>query len=539
MSATAQPTARTENLPATTTLRDVLPGLDGKTWFITRLDEQGRAGFGDAFERAYNSRGDAVGAGQITDMTARDPRGIGVRGGYPQVNQGLPNQAQMLRTFVRFAYRRSPVARILVDSIASMVWGEWVDLESTDEAVKKALENVFKNPTGKPGERPLYWWLERAYRLARRDGRCLLYFSLEDTNSATPKLAPLNVKGIRGVAIVREDNIQEAVVDPDPTSRTYGQIVAWRISTSRNSSLGAAGTTVEVHADRVLPAIPYPVEEDPSQGESILALNINPVEMVENLVWASAEAYFTLASPYIVVSLDKEVMLSPEEKADAKKQIAQLQQSSTQRIFLRGVTVTVLQGSAQLADPLPHWEVAMQQLAISLGGMPVSTLTGNQAGKLTGAVEDSARAQGIVSKIQEQDADPMLNSLIHRLVEWGVKEWGQPGESPVSFKWRPLFEPDPKSRGEAELALAQARSIYVDRKMPPPESLEYQEGEWPKGFDEEEQKEAAEKAAAAKQPFGEGGSPAAGDAGKGPPSPYGASTSRRPRPASPRASTTR
>ena len=484
----ADPTV--EALPSETTLRQVMPSLADKTWFITRADSAGL----DMAQRTLDKiwRGDA--GGELGDLTARDPRGIGIRGGYPQINEGLPNQGAALRLFVRYAYRRSAAARALVDTISGMVFGEWIEVQSEDEALKTAIESVYRSPTGRPGDKPLYWWMERAYRLARRDSRAILYFGLDDSNAKKPSEPAKNVKGILGLTIIRDENIVQAIRGNDPQDKaTFNRILGWKVTTNQASSLGPAGTTLDIHADRCIPFIPLPSEEDDSTGESVLALNINYVEMMENLLWSSSEAYFTEASPYLVVSLDKDVKLTEPEKLDAKKQIGQLQQSSTQRIFLRGVTVTVLQGSGTLANPIPHWEIGMQALALAMGGFPVSMLVGNQAGKLSGAQEDSSRVQSLISKLQETDADPALQTLNARLIEWGVKTWGKKEADKLSFSWNPLFEPSPIDFASSQLSLANARVAYKQNGLPLPEEMAYDpaEGGWPEGTEDDEEKLAA------------------------------------------------
>lgn len=459
---------RVEALPEDTTFRDIAPTLNGKTWFMVRADDV------EGFDKGLASlgRGDASG-----EMTPRDPRDIGVRGGYPQLNMGLPSQDQALLRFVRFAYRRSAPARLIVDKVASDVWGEWVDFQTSDEALRLALEAVCKNPTGRPGDRPLWWHIEQAYRQGRRDGRALLYFVLEDSNAATPSLPPGVVRGIRNVIRLRQEHIEAPIIGVDVNRPDeYGRVLGWKIRVARDSPLGKAGTSVQVHAERCVPIIPYPMEDDEWNGESILAQNINYVEMLENLVWANAEAYFTEASPYIVVSADKDVVLSESERAEAKRAVGQMQQSTTQRIFLRGVTVHVLSGSGSLANPLPHFEVALKMFAMALGGMPTSMLTGDSGGsdRLSAARADSDRYRGMNSKVQEQDADPILRAILARFIRWDVKRWAVKELAPVDFTWNPLFESDPQQEANTQLVKAQARWGYVDRRLPIPSDLEWE-----------------------------------------------------------------
>lgn len=465
----------------------------GRAWAVGRLEDAGR--LLDQVARAEY-------AGDYSSMVARDPRAVGVKGGYPQVNEGLRGQGALLE-FARTAYRRTALARVLVDRVASDQWGEWFTLEGGSDSFREAVEAFMRNPTGKVGGKPLWWWFKRAQRLARRDGRALLYLGLRESGEVDPQQPPGNVQGVRYLHVVQEHQIEGVEVDTDIDSESFTDVKAWLI---RIQTAGGQGKTLKVHPDRVLPFIPSPTEDDLAKGDSILVQNVNYIEGVENMLWSALEAYFTEASPYIIIYRQMNAdgtpatPMSPEQKAEVKREIGKLQQAVTQRVFVHGVKVEVLQGSGQLANPTPHWDIAVDAAAMAIG-MPKSIMKGDSAGELASAREDSRRWAGMVSKIQEEENDPLASVLLSRLADWDVESWAPKTiDNQVTIKWNPIYEEDAKGEAERQEVLMRARTGYTSKGLPPPIELEW-----------EPTAEAFIVAAANKpppQPFGFGGGPA-------------------------------
>lgn len=463
-----------EASPATakpTDIKALARELEGAAWAVGRLQDA---------DRIFEAVARAEHAGDFSDMRARDPRDVGVRGGYPQVNQGGP-QAGLLE-FARRAYRRSAPAKVVVDRVAADQWGEWFDLQGGSDEFRAAVEAFMRNPTGKVGCRPLWWWFKRAQRLARRDGRCLLYFGLKESGAVDPRQPPGNVQGVRYLHIIREHQIADVEIDEDPDSDEFNEIKGWTVRLAGNKG---QGKTITVHPSRVLAFIPKPNEDDLTKGDSELVDSLNYVEGIENVLWSAIEAYFTEASPYIVAyrALSPDgtpaVPMTPEQKAEVKAEIAKMQQSSVQRIFLHGVKLEVLSGSGQLANPTPHWDIANEAFGMAMG-MPRSILRGDAAGEIAAAREDSRRWQSIISKVQEEEGDPLVTVLISRLEEWDVESWIEVDDADrVQIKWRPIYEEDAKDEAGRQLVLAQTRAIYVDRGMDPPVEVEWEPTENP------------------------------------------------------------
>lgn len=419
-----------------------------------------------ALGRIWNGHGDA----NLSDLTPRDPRNVGVAGGYPQVNTGIvPVNPLMLRRL----YGRSAAAMILVDRISADTWGEWLDLKTEDEDLKERLESFFRNPTNHPGERPLWWWCEQSDRCARRDKRSILYFGLAD-NTGDAAAEPKGVRGVRYLQVIPANAILKAKLDDDETSKTYRQVVAWELAPGNKSKLPAV-----LHADRCVAFVPRPfVEDDLNDGSSVLEPAINYIEWKENLNWSSAEAYFQYAAPFVVVKQDPNVVMNAQDKAAVKAQVQQMQQGLVQRIFVKGVTIEPLAEGTRLPDPTPHHDIAMQNLAMILG-VPKSMLTGDAAGELAASMEDSRRYASRISKLQETYADPIMRAIIDRLLRWGIKDWQMPTKPEVDFSWHPVNESSIEQIGREQKGLAEARQVYWTNNMPLPVELTYEPGEWP------------------------------------------------------------
>lgn len=422
---------------------------------------------------------------RLEDLTARDPRGVGVRGGYPQIVRGPEDKKRVLR-FLQVAYARSAAARVVVDRIAAETWGHWIKLEAPD-ALKQRLEEVFKFPTARQGDRPIWWWFERADRLASRDGRALLFFNLVDATGQS-KEKPRRVRGIRNLQVIREAQIAGKLYDTDPASPTFGQVRAWKVwvnvgAYGDTQARGLIAVEQEIHADRCLAFIPDPDEDDPCDGVSIIFPLLNIIEYGENIAWASAEAYFQEAQPLLAVYRDPDVPLDPDGKEEIKKAVAKLQQNALQRVFLHGAKVEVVGGSAQLADPTPHWDIATDLLAMALG-YPKRWLFGDAAGELAASKEDSRRAETRLKNRKEQYAGPLLYAFLARLIEWEVELWPLPPKLPVDFTWNPNSQPSPDERATIAQAEMITRTGYRRARLPLPKDQEYEPGEWPEGTED-------------------------------------------------------
>jgi len=448
--------------PAPAQIRRLAREAQGRPWVVFRAENADRA-------LDMLSRGES---GLLTDREAGDPRSIGYRGAYPQVNTGLGTQSGLL-AFARMAYQRSAPAKVIVDRVAASQWASWFELRGKDEAFIDAVEAWMKNPTGRPGGRPLWWYFKRAQRLARRDGRCLLYWGLREGGAVDPAQKPGRVQGVDYILLIREEDIVRAVVDDDPNSPGFTTVKEWEL----RARVGQKNFTLKAHADRVLAFIPDPDELDETRGVSPLISGINYVEALENMLYNVLEAYQQEATPYIMAIVDGETAIDQEKRASIKASLAQLRDPLAQRPVFQGVKVEVLQGSGQLADPEPHWDIALDVFSMATG-MSKSELRGDAAGELASAKENSRRWAGLIAQLQEEDNDPIVNQLLHRLREWDVTSWAA-APPDVEVAWNPIYREDAKTTAETELVLAQARGAYFDRKVPLPEELAYEVSEDP------------------------------------------------------------
>lgn len=501
----ASRTAKAKPRPAN--VHELAIRLQGKAWAVGRLED-------------LDSLVDRVTTGATRprlegpNFTAGDPLDVGVRGGYPQVNDGKSPTGSLL-PFVRMAYNKSAPARVIVDRVAADQWDEWFELQGGEEAFRLAVEAFMKRPTNRVGEKPLWWWFKRATRLARRDGRCLLHFGLIESGVDTSK-PPTAVKGVRYLQVIKEDRIVGKTVEDDESSDDYGQVLRWKVRVADDE--GAAGfLDVEVDAGRVIPFIPEPSEDDLWAGDSPLATNINYVQAVENMLFAALQAYSREAEPLYVVYKESTTpgsTINADERAAVKKEIRKTIEENTERAaFVHGVRVEVLGSDGSLADPKPHWDIAIQAYMMATG-MPRPVITGEVIGELVAAREASRRWASVISKVQESDGDPIVNILLDRLRKWDVKSWVQiPGKDAVQIKWKSLLEEDVGAEALRQKALADARAIYADRHLPPPADLDYDVSEDPEmleGFAKAERPASAAFGGALPQARAEAGTVAGG-----------------------------
>lgn len=471
------PDAQAAGKPRRASITEVAQRLQGKPWAVGRVEDLDRM-LGAVLE----------GRREGPNFTAGDPLDSGWRGGYPQINDGTSPTSSLL-PFVRMVYKKSAPARVIVDRFAADQWDEWFELVGGQERFRQAVEAFMKRPTQRTGEKPLWWWFKRSTRLARRDGRALLHFGLIEGNGGGDPAQPpgQNVKGIAYLQIFKQDLIVGKDVGNDPdVPEEYGRVLRWRVRVpDPDPEKAKAGQTVEqdIDAGRVLPFIPEPSEDDIWEGDSPLAMNVNYVQAVENMLFAALQAYAREAEPLLVVYKESTTpgqVMDKDERASLKKEIRKVVEENTERAaFVHGVRVEVIGGEGTLSNPEPHWDIAIQAYMMATGA-PRPVITGEVIGELVAAKEASRRWASIISKVQESDGDPLVNILLAFLRKWNVESWVQlPGKDDVQIKWRSLLEEDEQAKATVLKTKWEARAIAADRRMKPDADLDYEVSEDP------------------------------------------------------------
>jgi len=394
-------------------------------------------------------------ASGLENTPLRDPRDTGHRGARPDLGRTDPRLSTL-----RLMYRLIGAARRIVDMRAEDSWGEWFTLDAQD-GVRKAFEDHYAKPTFVPGP-PLKFYFEDADKRAMRDGRCLLHILLADASGDLAE-EPRGVKGVIRFEFVATERVRRTVIDGDPESPTYNQVVAWVLD-------DGLGGEKPVHAERILPFIPNPKDADHYDGESDLIVGFADAQADENVKYAAAESLLQRITPLLVVEVtDPDLDLSDDAiQAEVKKQVQNLQDPNSQRAYLDGVKVTPLQWGQGTLNPQPYHDMFVQGLATAYG-IPKRVLTGDEAGALSASGEDGLRYFGRISKRQEKGPESIVRQYNQRLQKWGLVPQGD-----FVIEWNPLIEATPSQLAAVEAQLAQARMAYLDRRVVPPANLDWE-----------------------------------------------------------------
>lgn len=418
----------------------------------------------------YASRRGGDAADDLDQTYLRNPRGTqSVRGIYPQ----LPGLSALSLYETAILYRRTPEGKAIVDIVAEDMWNEWFkvidpNLDDDDPEAESALVEAFeafcKNPTGKPMGRPLWWYCENATKKARRDGRALLYFMLSDA-SGDVGVEPSGKVTLANIHVIPQANIKGYDKGTDPTDPdTYNEPTLWKLRIGE--------TDFNVHASRVVPFVPWPMDDDAWNGISELEPGYADLNADLNLKWAAAESAYQRAAPILTVKATEPITsFDDTKKAAIKAEVKKIQDGITQRIFLDGIEVDVLEWGQGVFNPMPYHDIFTQGIATS-ARIPRRVITGDEAGALAASNADTMRYFGRIGKGQEGFADPIVRTIFSRAQDWGLLPTGS-----FDIEWNPLVEQDAEKDARTKLTLATARDKYRQGRMPLAKDLEYDTSE--------------------------------------------------------------
>lgn len=266
---------------------------------------------------------------------------------------------------------------------------------------------------------------------------------------------PLTGKG-RLVKIIPawEGQMRPTAWDQNPQSVRYGEPTMWQYNEAQvdpNTEDGTPERSVSIHPDRVV------VVGDLRDGVPLLKAGYNDFVNIEKILGGSGETFLKNAARQLVAEYDKDVDLAqiarsygvePTALQEAFNDAARdLNQGLDVLMAVQGGTVKPL--VAAVADPEPHFNIALQSACSSVG-IATKIVIGNQTGERA-STEDQKdfdkRGQGR----REGELTPDIETLVMHLID--KRLLGTVGE--FSVIWDDLTE---SSQAEK---LAQAKEMAL------------------------------------------------------------------------------
>jgi hypothetical protein len=181
---------------------------------------------------------------------------------------------------------------------------------------------------------------------------------------------------------------------------------------AKSTGAGRSSRSALVHWTRVIHVADNLLDDDVN-GQPRLRRVWNRIDDIDKVAGGGAEAFWVRANPPTVVSIDKDLKVTPEDKADLKDQMDELVNNMRRYVAARGLEVQQLsQSVADIQGP-----VDTLLTLVSVGAdTPKRILMGSEQGVLA-ASQDKDNWDNVVETRRTQVAEPqMVRQFVDRMI---------------------------------------------------------------------------------------------------------------------------
>lgn len=352
------------------------------------------------------------------------------------------------------AYKRQDIAGRIIDIYPEATWREDPIIKGDEKLINSVAEikkrfNVWAK-------------MQRLDRLMNLGHYGVMLLGL-DGGEPLDKPATGNEYNLIYMQPHSERTAQIIQWEDDPTSSRYGMPKMYSITSGPDwGGAGGGEKTMQVHHSRVIHVAEGALEHE-SIGIPRLERGFNRLMDADKLLGGSAEMYWQNVAMIMAFIADKDAQWDPEEKADMRQQIDDMQNRLSRALRLRGVDVQNVAPGLQGASPGEHIE-KQKEFICAAYAIPKRILFGNESGELASS-QDTSSWQGRISERRQQVATPeFVSKFLDRGIQLGFLEG-----SYEDIGW-----PDSDSLGEegrAKVALATAQAINAYMMSPGAERL--------------------------------------------------------------------
>lgn len=192
-----------------------------------------------------------------------------------------------------------------------------------------------------------------------------------------------------------------------PTLYEFSRVGAKTTGSGRSSKSAMVHWTRVIHiADNLL--------DDDIFGQPRLRRVWNRIDDIDKVAGGGAEAFWVRANPPTVVSIDKDLKITPDDKKDLKSQMDELVNNMRRYVAGRGLEVSQL--SMSVADIKGPIDTLMTLVAVG-SDTPKRILMGSEQGVLA-ASKDKDNWDNVITTRRTQFAEPQLvRPFVDRMIE--------------------------------------------------------------------------------------------------------------------------
>lgn len=382
-------------------------------------------------------------------LTSRGGQSMTAFGGDRDYNVvlGLPVDISFAQFEVK--YRRQDIARPIITAKPGATWKDDPELRFVeDAATSETAQTAFLAAWASMAKRVrLYERLRRADVRAGLGQYSVIVLGVKGRGSWPSPLkrkAAANATAADLVYLAVYDEIDARIeaLDTNRESERYNLPEFYEVNT--------AGEKMRTHWTRVI-HVAEDCEKDDVMGTPRLEACYNLLEALMKVVHGGAETVWhdMVGTFHADVREGYELTTADEEKLTGA--IDDFLNGLRRVIRTEGIDLEKLPG--QVIDPSALFNVAVK-LICATTQIPYSILIGSDRGDV-GKTEESRQWAGVIKERRRQFADPLVRTMIERLVDYGILPAVDVDE--IELVWKPIIELSDLER--ADLAEARGRAV--------------------------------------------------------------------------------
>lgn len=362
-------------------------------------------------------------------------------------------------------YERQDVAGRIVDIFPQSCWREPPTIVETGRSAKTKFTSAFDEMA----KRLQLWRLfERADRLTRIGSYGVLLIGQRGGSSLKEPLQ--KVGGPEEIVYLSPYSEGAAKIvewEKDPFNERFGKPTMYEIDLSSGVA-DFKSTKERVHHSRLL-HVAEDLLEDEVFGRPALKRVLNRFFDLEKISAATAEAFWQLADKILLLSIDPNVSITPEQQEELGEAAEEMMHDLRRQLVGSGITGQWLGGDT----PNPSEAAKHYMLLIaSAAGIPMRILFGSETGQKA-SDQDERQWLGTVAERIHRHVEPViLRAFIDRMVEIGALPTPKKG---YEITWPPLSKLTALEEADLNLKKAQTAQALTPAGGDPLEVVEIDE----------------------------------------------------------------
>lgn len=331
------------------------------------------------------------------------------------------------------AYRRKGLAKVVVELPVNMCWQEPPKIECNDAQFMAAFNSLVEDFA--------LWERLRGLDLRQRVGQYAgLMLVAREGNGARPD-APLKVRSPS--AMVKMVPLYESQLEvtnwvTDFASADYGMPKDYQYTSQVPGARNPGDMqSLTLHPSRVF-VFAEGADDGGIYGIPALEACFNALMDAEKIRCGGSEGLFRNAKQRFAIEIDDQQTANGLRDPALKKQfddnVDDFQKGFDNSLMLLGAKANNLQSSLQ--DPMPYWQICMNEIAAAMGGFPATIMIGQMTGRLA-SDEDQKQAAKYIKSRRENTINPMLIRFIQHMAKVGLLPMPR---AEIEIEWENLLE---------------------------------------------------------------------------------------------------